>query len=48
MEQTNDKGALSYIKDQYDIDFVLEDSMKCCDMWRELGLLCFNVWFNNY
>ena len=38
----------SYIKDQYDIDFVLEDSMKCCNMWRELGLLCFNVWFNNY
>ena len=29
-----------YIKDQYYVDFVLEDSSKVVKMWRELGLIC--------
>lgn len=29
-----------YIKDKYNVCFVIDDSQKCVDMYRELGLIC--------
>lgn len=29
-----------YIKDKYNVQFVIDDSQKCVDMYRELGLVC--------
>ena len=29
-----------YIKDKYNVHFVIDDSQKCVDMYRELGLVC--------
>lgn len=31
------------IKDRYDVLFVLEDRTSCVEMWRDLGLQCFQV-----
>jgi hypothetical protein len=29
-----------YVKDKYFIEFVIDDSTKCVEMWRNLGLTC--------
>lgn len=29
-----------YVKDKYNVQFVIDDSQKCVDMYRELGLIC--------
>lgn len=31
------------IKDKYDVIGVFEDRQRCVDMWRALGLTCFQV-----
>jgi hypothetical protein len=36
------------IKDKYQIDFVLEDRNSVVKMWREIGLVCFQVAETNY
>jgi len=36
------------IKDKYQIDFVLEDRKSVVKMWREIGLVCFQVAETNY
>lgn len=33
----------TYIRDQYNIDFVLDDRNRVVDMWRRNGLTCFQV-----
>lgn len=37
-----------YIKDFYTIDGVFEDRKQCVDMWRSLGLTCYQVADGNY
>ena len=34
----------NHLKGRFQFDFVLEDSHKCVLAWRNLGLLCFQVW----
>lgn len=36
------------IKDKYDVIGVFEDRQQCVDMWRKLGLTCFQVANGNY
>lgn len=36
------------IKDKYEIRGVFEDRQQCVDMWRSLGLTCFQVANGNY
>lgn len=36
------------IKDYYPIDGVFEDRKQCVDMWRSLGLTCYQVADGNY
>jgi len=36
------------IKNKYQIDFVLEDRNSVVKMWREIGLICFQVAETNY
>ena len=33
----------TFIKDKYDVEFVLDDRKSVCDMWREIGLKCLQV-----
>jgi phosphoglycolate phosphatase-like HAD superfamily hydrolase len=37
-----------YIKPYYHIDGVFEDRKQCVDMWRSLGLTCYQVADGNY
>jgi len=37
-----------HIKDKYYVDFVLDDRNQVVDMWRELGLLCLQVYYGNF
>lgn len=37
-----------YIKDQYYIDFILDDRDSVVKMWRELGLLCLQVYYGDF
>lgn len=37
-----------YIKDYYFIEGVFEDRKQCVDMWRSLGLTCYQVADGNY
>jgi uncharacterized HAD superfamily protein len=30
----------TFIKDQFDVEFILEDRLKVVKMWREIGLTC--------
>jgi hypothetical protein len=32
-----------HIRDQYDVQFVLDDRNQVVDMWRQLGLTCLQV-----
>lgn len=32
-----------YIKNEYDVEFVLEDRSRVVRMWRSIGLICFQV-----
>lgn len=38
----------AYVRDQYYIDFVLDDRQQVVDMWRRLGLTCFQVAPGNF
>lgn len=37
-----------YIKGRYDVEFVLEDRTRVVKMWRENGLICFQVCNGDY
>lgn len=37
-----------YIKDHYDVEFVLEDRTRVVKRWREIGLICFQVKDGDY
>ena len=37
-----------FIKDDYNVVCVFEDRDQCVDMWRELGLLCCQVYKGEY
>lgn len=37
-----------HIKDKYYVDFVLDDRNQVVDMWRELGLLCLQVYYGDF
>ena len=39
---------LATIKDEYDVIGVFEDRQQCVDMWRGLGLTCFQVVKGDY
>lgn len=32
------------IKDKYEIEFVLDDLTDCCQMWKNEGLFCLQIW----
>jgi len=38
----------NYIKDRYNILFVVDDRLQVINMWRELGLTCFDVAGHNF
>lgn len=37
-----------HIKDKYYVQFVLDDRNQVVDMWRELGLLCLQVYYGDF
>jgi predicted kinase len=37
-----------YIKDKFDVEFVLDDRKSVCEKWRELGLKCLQVAEGNF
>jgi hypothetical protein len=40
---------VSFVKDQFEVDFVLDDRDQVVDMWRnELHLPCFQVNYGNF
>jgi hypothetical protein len=38
----------NYIKDKFDVEFVLDDRQQVVDMWREMGLKCLQVAEGNF
>lgn len=38
----------TYIKDKYFVEFVLDDRDKVVKMWRDLGLLCLQVYYGDF
>ena len=38
----------NYIKDKFDVEFVLDDRKSVCEKWRELGLKCLQVAEGNF
>jgi predicted kinase len=38
----------NYIKDKFDVEFVLDDRQQVVDMWREIGLKCLQVAPGNF
>ena len=36
------------IKDEFDVEFVLDDRQQVVDMWREIGLKCLQVAEGNF
>ena len=38
----------TYIEPEYDRITVFDDRNQCVDMWRELGLLCCQVWYGDF
>lgn len=38
----------NYVRDRYYIEFVLDDRNSVVDMWRELGLLCLQVYYGDF
>jgi hypothetical protein len=37
-----------YIKDKYFVEFILDDRNSVVDMWRNLGLLCLQVYYGDF
>jgi predicted kinase len=37
-----------YIKDKFDVEFVLDDRNQVCSMWREIGLKCLQVQLGDF
>lgn len=38
----------AFVKDKYFVEFVLDDRNQVVDMWREIGLPCFQVYYGDF